>query len=141
MNEESQRIIEEEEAKNKEHKEKKSKLQATNIEVCQKMDKAIKDYNEVKAVIAQLDESRNIMNRLMGPGGVLTEAQRKAFLATDPEEHDRMVNNIGAGGRTALQPPNYLAASGLNPLGARSGSGLLNNPGRDYYNNAGIGAS
>jgi len=63
-----------------------------------KMDKAIKDYNEVKAVISKLDESRNIMNRLMGPGGVLSDAQRKAFLASDPEEHDKMVNDIGAGG-------------------------------------------
>lgn len=66
------------------------------------MDKAIKDYNEVKMVISKLDESRNIMNRLMGPGGVLTDAQRKAFLSKDAEEHDRMVNNIGAGGRTAM---------------------------------------
>jgi hypothetical protein len=62
------------------------------------MDKAIKDYNEVKGVISKLDESRNIMNRLMGPGGVLSDAQRKQFLATDTEEHDKMVRDMGAGG-------------------------------------------
>lgn len=102
LNEETQGFINTEVAKNRVLKEKKAALQTTNIEVCQKMDKAIKDYNEVKGVIAKLDESRNIMNRLMGPGGVLTDAQRKAFLAADPEEHDRMVTNIGAGGRTAM---------------------------------------
>jgi len=35
------------------------------------MDAAVKDYDEVKKVIAQLDEARFAMNRLMGPGGAM----------------------------------------------------------------------
>lgn len=78
------------------------------------------------------------MNRLLGPGGVLSDDQRKAFLGTNMDEQDKIVNNMGGGG--ASNPAyNALTASGLNPN--RSGSGLLNNPGRDYYNNAGIAGS
>jgi hypothetical protein len=54
------------------------------------MDKAIKDYNEVKVVITKLEESRNIMNRLMGPGGILSDDQRKNLLS-NVDENDKMV--------------------------------------------------
>ena len=62
------------------------------------MDKAIKDYNEVKIVITKLEESRNIMNRLMGPGGILSDDQRKNLLS-NVDENDKMVSNIGTTGR------------------------------------------
>lgn len=66
------------------------------------MDKAIKDYNEVKIVITKLEESRNIMNRLMGPGGILSDDQRKNLLS-NVDENDKMVSNIGTTGRMVPQ--------------------------------------
>ena len=77
------------------------------------------------------------MNRLMGPGGILSDDQRKNLLS-NVDENDKMVSNIGTTGRMVPQQ-NQLMASGLNPVG--SGSGLLNNAGRDYYNAAGIAGS
>ena len=35
------------------------------------MDAANKNYDEIRSVVYKLDEARIVMNRLMGPGGVM----------------------------------------------------------------------
>ena len=35
------------------------------------MDIANKNYDEIRSVVYKLDEARIVMNRLMGPGGVM----------------------------------------------------------------------
>lgn len=38
------------------------------------------DLDEAYGVIAKLDEARHVLNRLLGPKGVLTERERQKFL-------------------------------------------------------------
>lgn len=46
-------------------------LQKANIDKQEKMDLAIKSYQEIKEVLLKLDEVRFAANKLMGPQGVL----------------------------------------------------------------------
>ena len=72
LNEESQKIIDQLEADAKLLKNQKADLQRSNIQATQNAEKAMKDYQEIKAVIQKLDESRFVMNKLMGPEGALS---------------------------------------------------------------------
>ena len=57
--------------------------------------RAMKDYDEILAVVKKLDGSRFIMNKLMGPEGALGKQQRDKYLHGHQEEHDQLLSNIG----------------------------------------------
>mmetsp|Transcript_34669 Transcript_34669/g.53100 ORF Transcript_34669/g.53100 Transcript_34669/m.53100 type:complete len:122 (+) Transcript_34669:1154-1519(+) len=102
------------------------------------MDRAVGDYNEMRDAIAKMDEARLYMNKLMGPQGPLSEAQRDKFFGPTVKDNDQLLKQIGnspyqGGGRL-----NELTASagGLNPV--RSESNLQ---AKNYFNNAGIAGS
>lgn len=84
----------------------------------------MRDYTEVTDAIRKLEESRHVLNKLMGPGGALSDSQRKTLLGNNYEEHDRLVQSLEAQGNSASRA---------------SGSFLLkNNPSKAYFNNNGI---
>ena len=58
----------------------KEHLQKQNIAFTEEKDRALKDYNEILQVVKKLDESRFIMNKLMGPEGALGSNQREKYL-------------------------------------------------------------
>jgi hypothetical protein len=92
LNDESQRLIDELEGENKAFKGDKMALQKSNIDRTERMEGAVKDYDEVTKVITQLDEARFAMNRLMGPGGTMGEAARAKYLGPNLTEHDALLN-------------------------------------------------
>jgi chromosome segregation ATPase len=73
FNEESQKMIDEYERDIKYIQNEKEHLQKINISNTEERDKAVKDYNDILGVIKKLDESRFIMNKLMGPDGALNQ--------------------------------------------------------------------
>ena len=124
LNDESQKMIDELEEDIREMKAEKEALQKANIKNTEERNKAIKDYAEIIEVIKKLDESRFVMNKLMGPDGALNPAQRGLFLSGNLDEHDKLLHQIGnarAGDR---------ASANLQALNA--------NPSKAYFNNAGI---
>jgi hypothetical protein len=46
----------------------------------QEINKLNADLDEAYAVISKLEEARIVLNRLLGPQGVLTERERQKFL-------------------------------------------------------------
>ena len=74
-------------------KDERMALQKSNIERTERMEGAVKDYDEVTKVITQLDEARFAMNRLMGPGGAMGDPNRKKYLAPNLPEHDALLLN------------------------------------------------
>ena len=52
------------------------------------MDAANKNYDEIRSVVYKLDEARVVMNRLMGPGGVMNQDQRQKYLTGNVAEND-----------------------------------------------------
>lgn len=54
------------------------------------MDIANKNYDEIRNVVYRLDEARVVMNRLMGPGGVMGQDQRSRYLSGNVQENDQL---------------------------------------------------
>ena len=73
-------------------KDEKMALQKSNIERTERMEGAIKDYDEAKHVIVKLDEARYAMNKLMGPNGTLGENLRNKYLSNSLAEHDVLLS-------------------------------------------------
>lgn len=46
----------------------------------QTVEKLTKDLDEAYGVITKLEEARIVLNRLLGPNGVITERERAKFL-------------------------------------------------------------
>jgi len=92
LNDESQKMIDELEEDIREMKAEKEALQKANIKNTEERNKAIKDYAEIIEVIKKLDESRFVMNKLMGPDGALNPAQRGLFLSGNLDEHDKLLH-------------------------------------------------
>lgn len=94
------------------------------------METAVKQYEEMKSAFMKLDDARYSLNKVMGPGGSMTENERKLYLRPDIAEHDKLLQANRAlpvsTGPTIQPPRNY-------------GQQLQNNPSRAYFNQAGIG--
>lgn len=72
LNAESQEVIDRLEEDNKMLNEQVAELKRLNIEKTEERDKALDAYEEMKNAVLKLDESRFLMNKLMGPNGALT---------------------------------------------------------------------
>ena len=59
-------------------------------------------YEEMKNAVLKLDESRFLMNKLMGPDGALTQNERRKYLASNLPEHDKLLSNIGGRGQAKI---------------------------------------
>ena len=127
---ESQKIISDLEDENRNLKQERGTLQKSNLERTTTMDAANKNYDEIRSVVYKLDEARVVMNRLMGPGGVMGQDQRQRYLSGNVAENDQMA--------AQAQSP---AAIGYKPQRQPSGlQSLSQNPSsKNYFNNAGIG--
>jgi len=51
----------------------------------------------MRNAVLKLDESRFLMNKLMGPNGAMTQAERVKYLASNLPEHDKLVESLGRG--------------------------------------------
>ena len=80
FNNDSQKLIDEYERDIKFVQNEKEHLQKQNISLTEERNRAMKDYEEILAVVKKLDESRFIMNKLMGPDGALGKGQRDKYL-------------------------------------------------------------
>jgi hypothetical protein len=115
------------------------------------MDDAIRDFNEAKDVILKLDEARFSLNKIMGPNGAMSEAQRQKFLGSNIADHDQLVElskPLGNQYRSiqsigdSYGNANVNTSNAINPVRSGSGIGILNNnPSKGYFNNAGIAGS
>lgn len=61
------------EDENRNLKQERGTLQKSNLERTTTMDAANRNYDEIRNVVYKLDEARVVMNRLMGPGGVMNQ--------------------------------------------------------------------
>ena len=50
---------------------------------------------EIQAVITKVDETRFVMNKLMGPNGAMHQDERMKYLQNNLNEHDKLVESIG----------------------------------------------
>lgn len=57
------------------------------------MDAAIKQYEQMKGAFLKVDEARYALNKIMGPGGSMTENERKLYLRPDLGDHDKLLQN------------------------------------------------
>ena len=82
------------------------------------------DIKDVATTIAKLEEARIVLNRLIGPGGSLTEPERSKYLknvvgAGSPEPKGPLGGiGISAPSQKALHPPpayQYGGAPGTDP--------------------------
>lgn len=84
------------------------------------------DIKDVATTIAKLEEARIVLNRLIGPGGSLTEAERSKYLKSvagaGAPEPKQPLGGVGltAPSQKALQPPqNYMMAGNPDPRSQR----------------------
>ena len=112
----------------------KETLAKANIEATQKMETAFKNHDDVKTAFLKLDEARFVLNRIMGPQGTMAENERKMYLNSNLEDHDKLV------ARSSKEVNNQLTASAnINPIHSVQGAALLNNnPSKAYFGQAGI---
>lgn len=98
------------------------------------MDTAFKNHDDIKGAFLKLDEARFVLNRIMGPQGTLAENERKMYLNSNIDEHDKLV------ARNSKELGNPLTASAnINPIHSVQGTALLNNnPSKAYFGQAGI---
>ena len=138
LTKQSEVMIKELEQENASLKGEKQVVSEANIGKSGAMEAAVKQYDEMKAAFVKLDEARYSLNKVMGPGGSMTETERKLYLSNLPDA-DKYVGAANHGTRA-------LPASSLPPMGGQRsslqmGGGLQNNPSRAYFNQAGIGGS
>ena len=50
------------------------------------LEKLNSDLDEAHGVITKLEEARIVLNRLLGPNGVITEREREKYLKNMPNE-------------------------------------------------------
>ena len=75
-----QKIIENLEEELSQTKEQRDRLQHLSDDRQVQIEKLNADLDEAYAVITKLEEARIVLNRLLGPSGVLTERERQKFL-------------------------------------------------------------
>lgn len=111
----------------------KETLAKANIYATQKREAAFKNHDEIKGAFLKLDEARFVLNRIMGPQGTMAENERKMYLNSNLDEHDKLVRN-------SKDANNQLTASvNINPIHSVQGAALLNNnPSKAYFGQAGI---
>ena len=92
------------------------------------------DIKDVASTIAKLEEARIVLNRLIGPGGSLTEAERgkylKSVVGAGAPEPKASLGGIGltAPSQKALQAPvNYGNVPGTDPRSQRGKASYINN--------------
>lgn len=83
-----QKVIEHLEEELQSTKEEKDKLQTISDERQSQIDKLNTDLDEAYGVISKLEEARIVLNRLLGPDGVMTERERQKFLKPKGNELD-----------------------------------------------------
>ena len=79
----SEQMIKELAEENAALKGEKNVVAKSNIDKAGAMEAAVKQYEEMKAAFIKLDDARYSLNRVMGPGGSMTENERKLYLRPD----------------------------------------------------------
>jgi len=96
LTKQSETVIKELEAENASLKGEKQVVAKSNIDKVGAMDAAVKQYEEMKAAFVKLDDARYSLNKVMGPGGTMTDNERKLYLRPDLAEHDKLLQNARA---------------------------------------------
>lgn len=86
LNDRNETFIKELEKENKFLKEEKEAVNKNNLEKAESEDAAKKLYEECKQAFLKLDDARFTLNKVMGPGGSMQEAERKMYLNKNFQE-------------------------------------------------------
>ena len=97
LNTQSEAIIKELEKENSLMKDEKMQVAKANVDASGQLEAALKQYEELKAAFLKIDDVRYSLNKIMGPGGSMSEAERKIYLNNQNlADHDKMLEYAGA---------------------------------------------
>ena len=106
-------------------------LQSNNIQLSEQTDKAMKEYTEIRDAFRKLDEGRHVLNRLMGPNGIMSNDQRANYFGVDvTKSRDGLLASIDG---SVQKSANFSQNTRNGPPQL-----LRNNPSKSYFGAAGI---